>query len=50
MELTSDPRVKDVFDKYPKSLKNKIPKTELKHCISLALKYHKVKKLPLLGT
>ena len=26
-----------------------IPVTELKHCISLALTYHKVKKLPLLG-
>lgn len=28
---------------------DEIPKTELKHCISLALTYHKVKKLPLLG-
>lgn len=26
-----------------------IPKTELKHCISLALTYHKIKHLPLLG-
>ncbi len=30
-------------------LNNKIPETELKHCISLALTYHKVKHLPLLG-
>jgi len=28
---------------------DKIPETELKHCISLALTYHKVKHLPLLG-
>jgi hypothetical protein len=26
-----------------------VPKKELKHCISLALTYHKVKHLPLLG-
>ncbi len=26
-----------------------IPVAELKHCISLALTYHKVKHLPLLG-
>jgi len=31
-------------------LNNRIPKTELKHCISLALQYHKIKQLPLLGT
>lgn len=30
-------------------LDQKIPKTELKHCISLALKYHKIKHLALLG-
>lgn len=30
-------------------LNDKIPETELKHCISLALTYHKVKNLPLLG-
>ncbi|QQX78192.1 DUF1801 domain-containing protein [Aequorivita iocasae] len=30
-------------------LKDKIPVTELKHCIALALTYHKVKHLPLLG-
>ncbi len=30
-------------------LKRKIPKTELKHCISMALMYHKIKHLPLLG-
>jgi len=33
-----------VFD-----LKDKIPKKELKHCISLALTYHRVKHLPMLG-
>ena len=27
----------------------KIPERELKHCISMALNYHKVKHLPLLG-
>jgi hypothetical protein len=27
----------------------KIPEKELKHCISIALNYHKVKHLPLLG-
>lgn len=32
------------------NLKEDIPKTELKHCISLALQYHKLKQLPLLGT
>ena len=26
-----------------------VPRNELKHCISLALQYHKVKHLPLLG-
>ena len=26
-----------------------IPRSELKHCIELALTYHKIKKLPLLG-
>lgn len=30
-------------------LNDKIPGAELKHCISLALTYHKVKHLPLLG-
>ncbi|WP_445732756.1 DUF1801 domain-containing protein [Mariniflexile sp.] len=30
-------------------LNDKIPETELKHCILLALTYHKVKHLPLLG-
>ncbi|MFY0698780.1 MAG: DUF1801 domain-containing protein [Balneola sp.] len=30
-------------------LNQKIPKNELKHCIKLALTYHKVKHLPLLG-
>ncbi|XWN38745.1 MAG: DUF1801 domain-containing protein [Balneola sp.] len=30
-------------------LDDEIPKKELKHCISLALTYHKVKHLPLLG-
>lgn len=30
-------------------LDDKIPEIELKHCISLALRYHKVKQLPLLG-
>ena len=33
-----------VFD-----LGDEVPKTELKHCIQLALTYHKVKHLPLLG-
>ena len=33
-----------VFD-----LGDTIPKTELKHCISMALTYHKIKYLPLLG-
>ena len=28
---------------------DKIPEAELKHCISLALNYHKIKHLPLLG-
>lgn len=27
----------------------KVPETELKHCISMALTYHKIKHLPLLG-
>ncbi len=30
-------------------LNDKIPKAELKHCISMALRYHKIKHLPLLG-
>ena len=30
-------------------LNDKIPETELKHCILMALTYHKVKNLPLLG-
>ncbi|OAN63599.1 hypothetical protein A8B79_14920 [Balneola sp. EhC07] len=30
-------------------LDEKIPENELKHCIKLALTYHKVKHLPLLG-
>jgi hypothetical protein len=30
-------------------LNDKIPEAELKHCISLALTYHKIKHLPLLG-
>ena len=30
-------------------LDEEIPEAELKHCISLALTYHKVKHLPLLG-
>ncbi|HFB99443.1 MAG TPA: DUF1801 domain-containing protein [Phaeodactylibacter sp.] len=30
-------------------LNDKIPETELKHCISMALTYHKIKHLPLLG-
>ncbi|WP_438711867.1 DUF1801 domain-containing protein [Aquimarina muelleri] len=30
-------------------LKDKIPETEVKQCIQLALTYHKVKHLPLLG-
>ncbi|MEQ9313508.1 MAG: DUF1801 domain-containing protein [Cytophagales bacterium] len=30
-------------------LDEKIPKNELKHCIKLALTYHKVKHFPLLG-
>ena len=29
---------------------DKLPKDELKHCIKLALTYHKVKHLPLLGS
>ena len=31
-------------------LNEDVPVSELKHCISLALTYHKVKHLPLLGT
>lgn len=31
------------------SLKEKIPEKELAHCIELALRYHKLKGLPLLG-
>ena len=30
-------------------LKDKIPVAELQHCISMALTYHKIKHLPLLG-
>ncbi len=30
-------------------LSDKIPEAELKHCISMALSYHKIKNLPLLG-
>ena len=30
-------------------LNDNIPETELKHCISMALMYHKIKHLPLLG-
>jgi hypothetical protein len=30
-------------------LNDKIPDIELKHCISMALTYHKIKHLPLLG-
>jgi hypothetical protein len=30
-------------------IEEEVPKEELKHCISLALTYHKVKHLPLLG-
>ena len=28
---------------------DELPVNELKHCISLALTYHRVKRLPLLG-
>lgn len=31
------------------NLHDKIPNAELKHCISMALTYHKIKHLPLLG-
>jgi len=31
------------------SISKSLPDTELKHCISLALMYHKLKHLPLLG-
>lgn len=31
------------------TLTDEVPVTALKHCISMALQYHKVKKLPLLG-
>ncbi len=31
------------------NLNEKIPEAELKHCITLALNYHKLKHLPLLG-
>ena len=31
------------------NLNDKIPEVELKHCISMALTYHKIKHLPLLG-
>ncbi|CAH8292808.1 uncharacterized protein DUF1801 [Mariniflexile fucanivorans] len=30
-------------------LEDEIPEVELKHCISLALNYHRIKHLPLLG-
>lgn len=30
-------------------LNEEIPETELKHCIAMALTYHKIKQLPLLG-
>jgi hypothetical protein len=30
-------------------LNDKIPDPELKHCISMALSYHNIKHLPLLG-
>lgn len=30
-------------------ISDKIPEIELKHCISMALTYHKIKHLPLLG-
>ncbi len=30
-------------------LNDKMPEVELKHCISMALTYHKIKHLPLLG-
>ena len=30
-------------------LDDKLPEAELKQCISMALKYHKLKHLPLLG-
>ncbi len=32
------------------ALDEEIPEKELKHCISLALTYHRVKHLPMLGT
>ncbi len=31
------------------TLEDDVPEEELKHCISMALQYHKVKNLPLLG-
>lgn len=31
------------------NLNDRIPEAELKHCISMALTYHKIKNLPLLG-
>ena len=31
------------------SLKKKLPRQEVKHCIRMALDYHRLKKLPLLG-
>ena len=31
------------------TLKDKVPEKELKHCIGMALNYHKIKHLPLLG-
>ena len=32
------------------TLSDEVPEKALKHCISMALQYHKVKHLPLLGT
>lgn len=32
------------------NLNEKIPETELKQCIAMALTYHKIKQLPLLGS
>ncbi len=31
------------------SIDQRLPETELKHCLRMALSYHKLKKLPLLG-
>ncbi len=52
------PTFKILFDKFFKYEKNRailfdinenVPEQELKECIELALRYHKLKKLPLLG-